>query len=298
MPRTKTTPAASAASPETTVITNAEVLTAEQHKAVERTTEIITRFGDGLPFDEARYEHVIRGHLSRSAEEMLAAGRALIVAKEMLGYGQWTPFIGRIGLEPRLAQRMMQSALKFSNAALTTHLVEAAGSKTKLFELLTLDDDEIKELSEGGTVAGLELDDIAKMSASELRKALRDEREEARAKDQVLADRNAKLDKVEASMKSLKRKIQSMEPDEELLQLRQEFTAETSTMEATIRSVLRDGVAKLRDHGMESGEADLTQNTFIAAALHTIRQALDDLQGEFGLPAMKSDETPEWAKQA
>lgn len=49
-----------------------------QNEAGERLAQVITQFGDGMPFDVLRYEDKIRGHLSRSAEEMLAAGRALV----------------------------------------------------------------------------------------------------------------------------------------------------------------------------------------------------------------------------
>ena len=49
---------------------------------------------------------------------------------------------------------MSQAALKFSNASTSTHLI-AAGNKSKLIELLVLDDDQVAELNDGGTVAGI-----------------------------------------------------------------------------------------------------------------------------------------------
>ena len=63
--------------------------------------------------------------------------------------------------------------VEVSNASTSTHLIEAAGNKSKLIELLVLDDDQVAELNDGGTVAGITLDDVAAMSVSDLRKALR-----------------------------------------------------------------------------------------------------------------------------
>lgn len=269
---------------------NGEVLTGAQQKGVERTAAIIAQFGDGMPFEVVRYEHVIRGHLSRSAEEMLAAGRALIVAKEHLAHGEWTDFIERIGLADRLSQKMMQAAFKFSNAPLTAHLIEAAGSKTKLFELLVLDDDEIKELADGGTVAGLEIDDIARMSSSELRKALREEREDAKATEQVLAARNAKLDKVEAALQAAKTRIKSSTPDEVISQLRTEFAAQIHGVEHAIRMTLGDGIRQLKD----AEGADESTDVFIGTSLQQIQAALDTICADLGVSASTS-QRPAWA---
>ena len=145
-----------------------------------------------MPFDLPRYEHVIRTHLARSADEMLAAGRALLVVREHVPHGDWRDFLSRLGLEPRLAQRMSQAALKFSNASTSTHLIEAAGNKSKLIELLVLDDDQVAELNDGGTVAGITLDDVAAMSVSDLRKALREARADAEANDKLLAEKTTR----------------------------------------------------------------------------------------------------------
>lgn len=269
---------------------NGEALTATQNRAVERTGAIIAQFGDGLPFEVVRYEHIIRGHLSRSAEEMLAAGRGLIVAKEHLVHGEWHQFLDRIGINVTLAKRMVQAAFKFSNGALTHHLVEAAGNKTKLFELLVLDDEEIKELADGGSVAGLELDDVARMSASELRKALREERQELKAKDQVLAARNAKLDNVEAELDRTKTRLKAATPDEALTTLRTEFTAQVHGVVTLMGTTLAEGIRQLQD----LGETDTSTPVFISTSLQQVKAALDSLCADLGVTLTPSS-APAWA---
>ena len=82
--------------------------------------------------------------------------------------------------------------VEFSNASTSTHLIEAAGNKSKLIELLVLDDDQVAELNDGGTVAGITLDDVAAMSVSDLRKALREARADAEANDKLLAEKTTR----------------------------------------------------------------------------------------------------------
>lgn len=158
-------------------------------------------------YDRNAVEEKIRFYMGQSTEAILNMGKLLVQLKENEPHGNWTESLRRIGLDDRLAQRMMKAAVKFSNAALTPVLIEAAGNKTKLFELLVLDDEDMKELGEGGTVAGIQLDDIARMSTTELRAALRKTKEEAvlslKSKDDViknkveeLAKKNAAIDKL------------------------------------------------------------------------------------------------------
>lgn len=274
---------------------NTDALQAQQNDASERTALVLQQFGDGLPFDPIRYEDKVRGHLSRSAEEMLAAGRALVVAKEHLPHGEWGGFLARLGLGETLALRMAQAAIKFSNPAMSQDLIQAAGSKSKLFELLVLDDEQIQELSNGGSVAGLELDDISRMPVSELRKALRDARDERKAADQLLADKNTRLDKLQSDMSSLRRKIKAQQPDEVLAQLRAEFAAEIYALEQTIRTTIRQGVEQLRDARLETNEAEMDHDTYLAGQLKLIRQALVDVAEEFAL-SDDADVTPSWAQ--
>lgn len=54
---------------------------------------------------------------------------------------------------------------------------------------MVLDNEELDELADGGTVAGLTLDDVDRMSVRELRQALREARETNAAQQRVLADK-------------------------------------------------------------------------------------------------------------
>jgi len=288
MPRPKT-------SPKDTAIIEAAPVVVQQHEDIqqagaERMAIVLREFGDGLPFDEARYEHVIRGHLSRSAEEMLAAGRALVVSKECMRHGAWTPFIERIGLEPRMAQYMMRAAVKFSRyAKSTSHLLEAAKTKTKLFELLVLDDEEIKELAEGGTVAGLQLDDIADMPASELRKRLRDNKEEKKATDALMADKDTKINTLTAELRKARTHYEKASVDDKLKELATAVAGAALDIESQIRGMFQPVIKEFLEL-QPSGTAT------VAGHATMIRQALEDVCNEFAVPTMQAV-PPDWAQE-
>ncbi|MCZ8388716.1 DUF3102 domain-containing protein [Achromobacter xylosoxidans] len=264
--------------------------------AAERSALILKQFGDGLPFDLPRYEHVIRTHLARSADEMLAAGRALLVVREHVPHGEWTEALGRLGLDDSVARRMTQAALKFSNRATSHDLVAAAGNKSKLFELLVLDDEEVAELNDGGTVAGITLDDVAAMSVSDLRKALREARADAEANDKLLSEKNDQIDTLKKERDAATRRIKAEKPDEHLVGLHTEVEAELVGLEASIGGKLREGLEKLCEAYVAHGQGDAQRTRLIAASLRAIQQQIGDLFTEFSLPQDDGDAMPAWAK--
>ncbi|MCH4576609.1 DUF3102 domain-containing protein [Achromobacter xylosoxidans] len=274
-------------------------------QAAERSALVLKQFGDGLPFDLPRYEHVIRNHLARSAEEMLAAGRALLVVREHVPHGEWMETLDRLGLHVNLAGRMTKAALKFSNSPTSVNLVEAAGNKSKLFELLVLDDEEIQELSEGGTVAGLTLDKIQTLSVSDLRKELREHQADKEANDKLMEEKNALIDKLTKDVAAAKRRIKSEEPAQYVIELRREFVAQTTALETALQVTIRDGIKKLLEIPADadtdpeaSAQAKRAAATYASQALAQIRAHLDSLVLELGLPAVTLSEGsgPAWAQ--
>lgn len=170
--------------------------------ASARAGEIAARFGDGLPYERERVVREAQFFMAQSAEAMLQAGKRLIELKENEPHGEYLKILGeRIGLAPRTAQKMMQAALKFlaptleANAPTLAHL-----GKSKLFELMTQDDEELEALAEGGTVAGMSLDDVERMSASDLRKALRDAREQEDASNRMIRDKSERIDELQRKL--------------------------------------------------------------------------------------------------
>jgi Rha family phage regulatory protein len=108
----------------------------------------------------------------QSVENVLSLGRQLIALKESKRHSEWGPELKRLNIDESIAKRMMNAAMRFSNRPALTVLLNAVPNRSILFELLSLEDEELIELSEGGVVAGLRLSDIVNMSVKQLRKAL------------------------------------------------------------------------------------------------------------------------------
>lgn len=137
----------------------------------------------------------IAANMRRSVEACLEVGRGLRVLKEACGHGNFMARLDVLGIETRVAQKFMAAAAKFSNAT-STPLLKAAGNQTKLFEMLVLDDEQIEELELTGQTGELHLDDIATMSVKELRKSLREARETADARERIIGDKDAMINRL------------------------------------------------------------------------------------------------------
>lgn len=181
--------------------TTTEILQSKGRALAEQATTsaaVAAAFGDGQPYERERSIGQVRIFMATSAEAMLEAGKALIQIKENEPHGDFIAIVeGRLQLPVRTAQKMMAAAVKFlaptlrANASTLAHL-----GKSKLFELMVEDDGDLAQLAEGGTLAGVTLDEMQTMSARELRSALLEERQKNAAKDKVIAKKDSKLNQL------------------------------------------------------------------------------------------------------
>lgn len=162
----------------------------------ERRQDIAERFGDGLPYDRARIMNEQRFYIRIGSDAMLQTGKRFVMMKEHEDHGDFLQLVSELGFTPRTAQRMMAAALKF---LLPNHGNQKLLSlnPSKLYELAVLDDDDIKELAKGKTVAGLQLEEIDTLSTHELRERLREADKLLADKDRVIAHKNKKLDDID-----------------------------------------------------------------------------------------------------
>lgn len=177
----------------------------------ERNLELVNKqFGDALPYDRSRLENEARFYMQESAVAMLEAGSRLILLKEHEEHGQFMQCLERIGIGDRAARKMMQAAVKFAKRPALAVL-----GKTKMLELMVEDDDDLEALADGGTVAGLKLDDIEKMTSRELKESLRKERqrrkEESDASERLLSGKDDKINSLERELLERTRRVQNWE---------------------------------------------------------------------------------------
>ncbi len=215
-------------------------------------------------------EDGIRFYQQRTAEACMELGKRLILLKEASLHGEFKPRLELLGIEYTAATRFMAVASKFSKVA-TSQLLKMAASQGKVIELLVLDDEEIAELADGGTVRGMSVDTVASMGVRELRAALREHMAEKDATDKLLADKNAKIDR-------LSRHIKKATPDTVLLELKKESTAIMADARGCITGQLRQAIIQVRNHGDED------HSVFLAGLVGQLQADLHALREEFNLP--------------
>lgn len=265
-----------------------------------RTQQINELYGDGLPYDRDIVIAEVRMHLDHSAKAMLEAGKCLILIKENESSAEYHACLERIGIAHKTAQKFMQVAVKY-----TQRLPEAKAEKlvalgrTKLLELMVIDDGELEALADGGTVAGLVLDDVERMSTSELREALRAEKQarkdDAEIKDRMLSDRNAKIDQLASE---LARADIPSHDDTQARQIAHE-RALMDELQLSAFKILDDihGLAQavsnvLADHPTES------QMTAAETTVQWLFQRLNEVAMEHSIPVNFAEiVTPSWARE-
>ena len=256
--------------------------------------EIMQQFGDGLPYERDRVVHEARFYMAQSAEAMLEAGKRLIILKENEPHGEFIKILeSELGLAYRTSVRMMQASTKYLSPALKPNVPTLAHlGKAKLFELMTEDDEELAELADGGTVAGMTLDDVDRMSVRELRQALREARETNAAQQRVLADKNEKIDSLSTRLEK-KSRIQPPEPDEEVKKLRAEVTVLAVEAESAIAVRLSSAFETLCAYCAEN-MID-TPRDFMAGLVCQLESTARSLRSTFDLPDEPTgDVAPSW----
>jgi hypothetical protein len=182
----------------------------------------------------------------------------------------------------------MQAAVKYLNPSV---LAKASAptllglGKAKLLELMTEDDESIEELAEGGTVAGLNLDDIQAMSARELRAALVESRKKAAAKDAVIAKKDQKLNELTEAEERRRSGTASEREQQQLVDVREAGLA----AEVAVRQLLAAA------GGVNDAPATEAAGTAARQAVEFVAQVLAGLISERGLAVdFQEMVTPHW----
>ncbi|MGC5292013.1 DUF3102 domain-containing protein [Klebsiella pneumoniae] len=272
----------------------AEDLSANQNEMAVRQQQVMAQFGDGLPYERDRIVHEARFYMAQSAEAMLEAGKRLVILKENEPHGDFSLIVTeQLGLAERTARLVMQAAVKYCSPQLEPkRQALAVLGKTKLFELMTEDDEELAALAEGGTVAGMTLDEIDRMTSRELKAALRDAREDADAQRRLLSDKNDKIDDLNKKLQKQSR-IAPPAPDVEAEKLRKEVTAIAFEAEAIITGKLREGFSVLTTY-ITDNDAGEYPDAFMAGLLNQLQHSLDKVRENFNLEEFRTGSRPDW----
>lgn len=161
-------------------------------------------------------EDEIRFYQLRTMEACLELGKRLLLLKEITPHGEFKQRLELMGFADRTARRFMQAALKTSKSATVAVLSKKIDHSGKFLELITLDDEELTELTEGGSARGITLDNISTMSVTELRKALRQTTAEKESYERLCGEKDQKLNEQHAEL--IQRNQLVLTPDAQLLE--------------------------------------------------------------------------------
>jgi hypothetical protein len=252
--------------------------------------------GYDLPYNKERVIGEARFFMGQSAEAMLEAGKRFIVLKENEDHGSFLEVVeGQLGMEVRVVQKMMQAAAKYltnpalgANAKALSHL-----GKTKLYEMMVMDDDTIAELVEGGTINGLKLDDIERMSTRELKAALRESVATHEATEKVLSAKNKKLDQVTAQLE--RRKAETPAEEWKWAPYRRALLDAGESLANFAQTEFRRALLDILEAGAEAGGIPEDIDALQGNVLSSVMQTLVVLQNDYSLTVdLEAVVVPAW----
>lgn len=140
----------------------------------------------------------IGGLIQQTGRALFAMGGRLCALRVVLPADDWKARLDQLGIAPRSASRLMSSALKCVDSTGEARERLMGLPQSKVLELVTLDEDKLDELEKTGAIGqlALEYDEIDKMSASELRRRVRELQSSNDAKDRVIQKKGKEIDRL------------------------------------------------------------------------------------------------------
>ncbi|ECE2928263.1 DUF3102 domain-containing protein [Salmonella enterica] len=259
-------------------------LRVELNEITQHRMAIMEQFGEGLPYERTRVINEARFYMAQSAEAMLEAGKRLVILKENEPYGEFQTIAqNELGLDDRIARKMAQAAIKFLSPKLEDKRKTFSDlGRSKLYELMLEDDEELAELAEGGTVAGLTLDDIDRMSVRELRKALRESKEDLAASRKLNAEKSHEINELKETQ------FRTVDPDGVIQKWIHDFGEEHEKFLRTFISTVPFFFQKLEDDYNSRGVSHMG---LMAGLLHDIEREIANVRAQFDIPELAEPDT-------
>lgn len=259
-------------------------LSIELNEITQHRLAIMEQFGEGLPYERTRIVHETRFYMAQSAEAMLEAGKRLVILKENEAHGDFIEIVeSQLGLHERAAQRMMKASLKYMSPKLESKATTLSLlGKSKLFELMTEDDEELAELAEGSTIAGMTLDEIDRMSVRELRKALRESKEDLAASRKLNSEKSQEINELKETQ------FRTIDPDGVIQKWIRDFSEEHEKFLRTFISTVPFFFQKLESDYNNRGVSHMG---LMAGLLHDIEREIASVRAQFDIPELNTPDT-------
>jgi hypothetical protein len=171
--------------------------------------QLVAQIEGDLPYDRALYINEARRYIKRSIEDILTAGKLLLVIQEREGYGNFGRIVEEeIGIPRRTAYRYMNAAIKsekFPRLELC-HMAQVG----KVYALLEAPEEELQKLEQLGLFAGKDRDEVEAMSVKELRALVRELKTDT---DKIVKKETSKLKSHNDTLRQELAEYHEMVPD-------------------------------------------------------------------------------------
>lgn len=170
-----------------------DVLTREEMAQAGKCRELAAQLGYDGALSVGALEDEIRFYQRRTVEALLETGKRLLLLQELTPRGEFDGRVELLGFSRRTAYRFMQAATKTAKSANLALLGTQVKSASAFLELVTHDEDTLENLAE--------MDAIDKMSASQLREALRQSKKDAEFEAEKRAKAEGRADEAEKKLR-------------------------------------------------------------------------------------------------
>jgi len=129
-------------------------------------------------------------------------GARLLALRAVSAKGEWQERLSRLRIGERLAARLMAATIKCVGADGKPREKVLQLPRSKVLELTVLDDDQLEVLEQGGTLSeyAMDLDEIDRMSVTELKARIKDAEQTVQAKQAVIAAKTTELDELKETL--------------------------------------------------------------------------------------------------
>ena len=262
---------------------------------VRHSMAVMAQWANGEKYDEKVMIERGRFAVRQTLEGMFELGRVLIIIKEHTDHGRFTDIIAEnFGLHQREAQRLMNATQRFATPAMQKAQPKLMDlGKSKLLELLTEDDNDLIDLADGGSINGVTLDDVDRMTVRELRAALKKSREETETARAVSDEKNKKIDDLAEQLEQARRKTKKIAPVDVAEEIKQTMNAHEAAALSQIYQ-MRAICEQLIEHGQIH---NMDHTPAMVGSINQIIRACESLRETFHLPReAPTDEIPAWLK--
>lgn len=258
-------------------------LTPEQQEQRQvRRAEIMVQFGDGKDYNRDRIEGEIVTYAEQYKKSVFEAGKRLTLLKEHEGHGGFLKCLDRLDIDERTARNMMAVARVFLDETGNPNRKSISDlPPTKLYALASLDDETLDEFEEG-SIDGFTPEEAQKMSSRDFKKKIQElknqnkqledrYRQDMEIKDQLLSDKNRKIDELDGQVRVMTDPSRWGEKAENYLTRLQSIIPHHYRMIGELAEIIT-GIQEVSVKDWE-----LSQNIVLEQAKYTFQKMSEDL---------------------